>query len=265
MSNLLTKRDLLQKHYDMAYHNLMCYSKNLAMDTAKEGFEEEWQNALNERDLLKEMINELPLLYTNNQEFIVCGTVSSWSSVPSKANNENYMESLIISDREGNGRLFTIDYEVGKELMEVYDTERHNRYEKGLDADIVFTVSNFSQRVERWEWKSNCPNLGSDGETESVASKTCEAINNPDDVYDGISKRLQNLGEVLDRKVYKLVVEDVICQIVDRYGLEAHGFTDEQLLALVKAGEKGAECIPWSEFINAGLDEWEHENETFEQ
>jgi hypothetical protein len=51
------KLDLLYKYHNMAYHNLLCYSKNYAMTEVKEGFETEWKQAKEECELLEEMIS----------------------------------------------------------------------------------------------------------------------------------------------------------------------------------------------------------------
>ncbi|MTI84348.1 MAG: hypothetical protein FH756_10685 [Firmicutes bacterium] len=52
------KRELLQKYYEMACHNLLCCSKNYAMDQAKEGFEGEWKQYQVECEILQEMMAE---------------------------------------------------------------------------------------------------------------------------------------------------------------------------------------------------------------
>ncbi|ACV64875.1 hypothetical protein Dtox_4208 [Desulfofarcimen acetoxidans DSM 771] len=60
------KIGLLQKYYEMACHNLLCYSKNYAMNQPKEKYESEWKEAQAECELLQEMINELPKGYNEN-------------------------------------------------------------------------------------------------------------------------------------------------------------------------------------------------------
>jgi len=54
----MDKKELLQKYYDLACHNLLCYSKNWAMTEPKEGYEVEWKQAKEECALLEEMIKE---------------------------------------------------------------------------------------------------------------------------------------------------------------------------------------------------------------
>ena len=54
----MTKLELLQKYYGAACHNLLCYSRNFAMNEAKDGYEVEWKQSLKECDLLKEMMVE---------------------------------------------------------------------------------------------------------------------------------------------------------------------------------------------------------------
>lgn len=54
----MTKKDLLNKYYDMACHNLFCYSKNYGMTEPKEGFEANWKEVQEEVQLLEAMIKE---------------------------------------------------------------------------------------------------------------------------------------------------------------------------------------------------------------
>jgi hypothetical protein len=54
----MTRIELLKKYYDMACHNLLCYSRNYAMTVPKEGFEVEWKQVNEECELLQEMIKQ---------------------------------------------------------------------------------------------------------------------------------------------------------------------------------------------------------------
>lgn len=54
----MTKKELFKKYYDMACHNLLCYSKNYLMTEAKDGFENEWKQANEECELLKQLIEK---------------------------------------------------------------------------------------------------------------------------------------------------------------------------------------------------------------
>ena len=147
----MKKGDLLQKYYDMACHNLLCYSANFLMEEPKRGFEAEWEQSKNECDLMQEILNQLP--HWNTKEFSFIGTISSLTANFSNVNEEQFMESLIVSDKDDNNRMFDIEYEAGKELLRTYDEERHRRYDIGKDTEIVFTVSNTFQCIESWNWK----------------------------------------------------------------------------------------------------------------
>lgn len=47
--NVMTKiEQIVKDRYEMACHNLMCYSATYGMDTAREGFEEDFEKALQE-------------------------------------------------------------------------------------------------------------------------------------------------------------------------------------------------------------------------
>ena len=55
----MTRLFLLAKYEEMAYHNLLCYSKNYAMTVPKEGYEDEHKKCKEEIRLLNEMIADL--------------------------------------------------------------------------------------------------------------------------------------------------------------------------------------------------------------
>lgn len=145
----MTKRELLQSKYEMACHNLLCYSANYGMTEPRAGFEKEWEKAVKECELLKIMLNEYP---KENKELQFIGTVSSTNISFNKINQEQYIESLVISDRDYNNRMFSIDYKPGKELLTTYDTERHKRYDLNKNTEILFTINNFDQCITKWEW-----------------------------------------------------------------------------------------------------------------
>lgn len=54
----MEKKEVLQKAYDRASHNLFCYSSNLLMTKAKQGYEKEWREALEECEILESMLKE---------------------------------------------------------------------------------------------------------------------------------------------------------------------------------------------------------------
>jgi hypothetical protein len=55
----LNKKDLIKKYKDQAYYNLMCYSQNLGMTIAKQGFVKEWLETQKEIEILGSMYAEL--------------------------------------------------------------------------------------------------------------------------------------------------------------------------------------------------------------
>lgn len=143
--------ELLRKYYVMAEHNLFCYSKDYTTTEAKPHYEKQWKDAKREMEILEVMIKELPK--ENDEECMFIGSISSMNIEVSKINNESYIENLIILCKDNIRRMFKIDYFVGKELLESYDLERHKRYEKSIDTDMVFTVDNFSQKIIKWDWR----------------------------------------------------------------------------------------------------------------
>jgi len=53
--NYWTNKEEMKKRIDMTAHNLMCYSANMLMTKAKEGFEKEFKIARENLDLLNNM------------------------------------------------------------------------------------------------------------------------------------------------------------------------------------------------------------------
>lgn len=146
----MKKRELLEEQLAMLQHNLMCYSDNLNLDKPKEGFETKWQEAQTKCELMKELLNQLP--HWNTKEFTFIGMVSSWSVGFSKVNDEDFIKSLIVHDRDDNARMFEMEYEAGKKLLRTYDQERHRRYDINKDTNIIFTASDAFQSIKSWEW-----------------------------------------------------------------------------------------------------------------
>lgn len=54
----ITRLELLKEVQDMVNHNLLCYSKDYFMNSAKEGHETEWERERQKSELLEEMIGE---------------------------------------------------------------------------------------------------------------------------------------------------------------------------------------------------------------
>lgn len=55
----LTRRDILKKALSHAVHDLYCFSGNCAMTTPRSGYEEMWQEANAECELLLAWLEEL--------------------------------------------------------------------------------------------------------------------------------------------------------------------------------------------------------------
>lgn len=53
------KVQLLERYYNQACHNLMCYSKNILMLEPKQGYEAEWAETKAECEMLQQMLDEL--------------------------------------------------------------------------------------------------------------------------------------------------------------------------------------------------------------
>lgn len=54
----MTKLEVLKECYEMACHNLLCYSDNYLMSCPKVGYMKEWENAKEKVSLLEEIIKD---------------------------------------------------------------------------------------------------------------------------------------------------------------------------------------------------------------
>lgn len=54
----MTRIELLEEMQEMTYHNLLCYSSNYLMNSAKDGYENEWKRENEKAKLIEEMITE---------------------------------------------------------------------------------------------------------------------------------------------------------------------------------------------------------------
>lgn len=147
----MTKKEILNNNYIIACSNLLNYSSNYLMTESRKGYEELWKKAKEEVELLEIMIKEYP----ENNEFLFIGTITTSSFSFNEHLQENHIEFLIISDREDNKRMFSIDYEIGNELIKIYEKEKDRRYELNKSTEIIFTVENSSQKIIKWEWKES--------------------------------------------------------------------------------------------------------------
>ncbi len=54
----MTRKELLEKYYDMEMNNAFCYSATYMMNSPKKGYEREWREAKERADILKELLEE---------------------------------------------------------------------------------------------------------------------------------------------------------------------------------------------------------------
>ena len=83
----------------------------------------------------------------------------------------------------------------------------------------------------------------------------------PEDTYmNDVEKRLTDLGQDMNKTIYRLSGADVACLISDN--IEQRVFeqlTDEQVLHLTQQIEKALSGIEWTEYGSVGISLWEHE------
>ena len=65
---MVTRKDILKEAYQMACHNLFCYSKNYGMTIPKDGCEKEFEKHKSEVEVLQEWLKELQLSEQENVE-----------------------------------------------------------------------------------------------------------------------------------------------------------------------------------------------------
>ncbi|MCM1269436.1 MAG: hypothetical protein NC247_02255 [Ruminococcus flavefaciens] len=56
---IMQKITFMADSIDMAMHNLMCYSRNLLMDSPKQGYEDKWNAENNRAKMLRKWMHEL--------------------------------------------------------------------------------------------------------------------------------------------------------------------------------------------------------------
>lgn len=83
----------------------------------------------------------------------------------------------------------------------------------------------------------------------------------PEENYmNDVEKRLTDLGQDLDKTIYRLSGGDVACLISDNIDQQVfEQLTDEQVLHLTQQIEKALSGIEWVEYGTGGISIWEHE------
>lgn len=55
----MTRKEVLKKYYEMEMNNVFHYSQNYLMNSAKKGYEKEWEDATIRAEALMEMMDEM--------------------------------------------------------------------------------------------------------------------------------------------------------------------------------------------------------------
>lgn len=54
----MTRKELLEDYYEREMNNVFCYSATYLMNSPKKGYEQEWREARESVDILRELLEE---------------------------------------------------------------------------------------------------------------------------------------------------------------------------------------------------------------
>lgn len=161
----VNRNTILTEMRDMAWHNVLCYSKNYAMDEPKDGMREKWETAKAEAEIIDQMYDELPTPHYDEQHKCqrytrkFTGTISGWGCPARKEGQPDYVDTVEFAIdgigggvTDGDTRIFHIDQECGEFLLSgKYDIERHERYDEGKNSLMQITVDSIGY-IRKMEW-----------------------------------------------------------------------------------------------------------------
>lgn len=162
---MTSRYEVLKKAMEMATHNMNAYGTNWG-EKPKEGYEAEWQQAKEEKEVLGAMLDEL-FRYdaaTDERAHLYIGTVNSYSASPTWDGKGHFVEEVEIETKhpatssQSGGQRFTFhmdkstgdEWILGKECR--LDVERHQRYDEGKDTNLRIWVNSIGY-IFRMEWE----------------------------------------------------------------------------------------------------------------
>lgn len=133
----MTRREILKNRLEMARHNLYCASDDYAMSRAKEGYEAEYKEALEEVKILESWVKEFPSRREDGvREFV--GHISA-TSYKKNIYGRAYMDEVEFGVETGEGIAYADDriFHAGKEVQDWFigdDGSGCGRYDTEKDS-----------------------------------------------------------------------------------------------------------------------------------
>ena len=154
----ITRGTILREMQELAWHNVLCCSKNYLMDEPKEGLADQWAEARAKAQVIDQMVAELPVRSYDEatrrmQHFRrFKGTITGWGGT---GQHIDRVSMEIEGTSEGFGRDvrdFGASESVASYLRSGrYDTERHARYGEGKGHTVIVTVDEINH-IQSIDW-----------------------------------------------------------------------------------------------------------------
>ena len=163
---MTSRYEVLKKAMEMAQHNMNAYGTHWG-EEPKEGYEAEWQQAKEEKEILEAMLNEL-FKYcpeAGQRAHLYIGTINGYQTCPTWDKKGHYVSEVEIETKhpatstQSGGQRFTFhmdkdtadEWILGKESR--LDVERHQRYDEGKDTNLRIWVNDIGY-IFRMEWET---------------------------------------------------------------------------------------------------------------
>jgi hypothetical protein len=155
----INRNSILKEMQDMAWHNVLCYSKNYAMSEPRDGRRAEWERALAKAEIIEQMFDELPAPYYCEPHkctrcerkftgFLDAGDWARWRL--------DFVEIQIAGVGGGAGDCDKRALFVGTECSEYllsgrYEKERRARRDE-RKSELVRVTADRDNRIQKIEW-----------------------------------------------------------------------------------------------------------------
>lgn len=161
---MISRYEVLSKALEMAQHNMNAYGTSWG-EKPKEGYEAEWQQAKEEAEVLRGMMDEISCYCRQTEEraHLYVGTVNGYSVKPTWDKKGRFVDEVEIETMHpaasqysgGQRHTFKMEKAVAEEWIlgkdSKLDVERHRRYDEGKSHFLRIWVNNIGY-IFRMEW-----------------------------------------------------------------------------------------------------------------
>jgi hypothetical protein len=156
-----TREQILRDCFEMARHNLSCYSENGAWKASRSGCEEEYETAKQEIEILTAWLNEFPSTRLDATRRFV-GHINGWSR-RRNLYGQAYIEQVNFEVETGadylNGdkRTFGINFHIGRKWMGGEDDPcgKYDREKDHRDSRYVVIEVNHINTIVSLDWRDS--------------------------------------------------------------------------------------------------------------